>query len=59
MFVNQNVFIQLPFQEVQKNKETIKLTNLPRIHNVDDLFPEMKYLNNVEEAEFQHIKSIF
>ena len=44
-------YIQSSFEEVQKVNKTIKLTNHPENHNVNALFPELKYLSNIEEAE--------
>ena len=35
------------------NKETLRLTNFPRNHNVSNLFPQLKYLDNVCNSDFQ------
>ena len=46
-------YIQLPYGNVEKPQQTIKLTNFPRNHNVSVLFPELQYLDNINDAEFQ------
>ena len=37
----------------KKDEKTIKLTNFLINHNVLDLFLQLKYLNNINDAEFQ------
>ena len=45
--------IQLPYGKVIKNKKKLKLTNFPRNHNVLVLFLQLKYLDNINDSEFQ------
>lgn len=44
----------MPYGKVKKDeKETVKLTNFPRNHNVLVLFSQLRYLNNIDDTDFQ------
>ena len=47
-------YIQLLSGNIRKdNKETFRLTNFPRNHNILALFPQLKYSDNVYDSDFQ------
>ena len=53
MIINSKCLIQLRFGKVRKNKKTLKLTNFHRYHNVPGLFLQLRYLENINDLEFQ------
>ena len=47
-------YFQLPYRKVKKDNETINLTNFPRNHVVSVLLPNSRYLDDINNIEFQH-----
>ena len=47
-------FIQLPSGKLKNvDGKTLKLTNIPRNHNVSTLFPQLKHVDDACDLEFQ------
>lgn len=47
-------YIQFPDRKVKKmKKKVVKLPSFPRNHDVLLLFSQLRYLNNIDDTEFQ------
>lgn len=53
MFSLKNNLNSTVFLKIKQNEKTLKLTNFPRNDSALGLFSQLKYLDNINEAEFQ------
>ena len=53
MFSLKNNLNSTVFLKIKQNEKTLKLTNFPRDDSALGLFSQLKYLDNINDAEFQ------